>query len=160
MNVYSVTLPFLRVRVQSIVINSVDEADPIHTCNKILTWRQTLEIPADPVVSDHAKDLIKHLLCCEEERFSFSDIREHPFFDGIFDRLDAATPPFVPKLHNTTDTQHFEEFNGIEIPAPTLRNAVISKHRKTNLLFSGFSYNKPNIAMRLLRLDSHLLDLS
>ena len=43
--------------------------DPMSTCRKIVNWSIFLKFPAEPVVPDTAKDLIRRLLCNVEDRY-------------------------------------------------------------------------------------------
>ena len=81
------------------------------TCRKILGWKTTLSFPSDCNIDPVAADLIRNLLCDAKDRLNMSQIKAHPFFNGIdWDNLRSSPPPFVPKLKNTTDCQYFDDF--------------------------------------------------
>mmetsp|Transcript_34253 Transcript_34253/g.25316 ORF Transcript_34253/g.25316 Transcript_34253/m.25316 type:complete len:221 (-) Transcript_34253:951-1613(-) len=57
--------------------------DPSVTCQKILHWRKTLNIPAEANLSPPATDILKRLLCDADHRLGASgveEIKSHPFF--------------------------------------------------------------------------------
>lgn len=57
--------------------------DPSSTCQKILKHKKYFAFPAEPHVSEMAKDLIKKLVCEKSERIGFSDIIKHPWMKGV-----------------------------------------------------------------------------
>ncbi|GAB4824733.1 hypothetical protein Ancab_007598 [Ancistrocladus abbreviatus] len=65
---------------------------------------QRLKFPASPIVSFHAKDLIRGLLIKEaENRLGFvkgaAEIKQHPFFDGLnWALIRCAVPPERPTV--------------------------------------------------------------
>lgn len=100
--------------------------EPRQTCQNVLHWRETLNlIPAEgqPPVSELARDLIRALMCSQEDRLGkngVDEIKAHPFFEGIdWANLQNTPPPFVPELASETDTAYFAEFpmNLDELPA-------------------------------------------
>ena len=57
--------------------------DPSVTCQKILHWRKTLNIPPEANLSIPATDILKRLLCDADNRLGSSGVAEikcHPFF--------------------------------------------------------------------------------
>lgn len=64
---------------------------------------QSLKFPDTPLVSFHARDLIKGLLVKEPEnrlgsQKGAAEIKQHPFFDGLnWALIRCATPPDVPE---------------------------------------------------------------
>ncbi|KAL3530414.1 hypothetical protein ACH5RR_009736 [Cinchona calisaya] len=83
---------------------------------------QCLKFPASPIVSPHARDLIRRLLQKEPENRLGSEkgateIKQHPFFEGLnWALIRCATPPELPK---------FCEFGN---PTPN-----IASHEKKNI---------------------------
>ena len=57
-----------------------------------------------------ARDLILKLLDPDPKtRLKASDMKSHPFFDGVnWGDLWNQTPPFVPSPVDTTDTSYFD----------------------------------------------------
>ena len=69
------------------------------TCKKILNWKECLQFPEEPKVSNEARDLITKLINDSDKRLGSNEIREHPFFNNIdFDNIQNVTPPFVPDV--------------------------------------------------------------
>lgn len=78
---------------------------------KILTWNQHLEFPEDIDVSNNAIDLIKKLLCSPKNRLNDSNIKSHPFFEGIdWENLHNEVAPFVPQLYGELDHTYFDSY--------------------------------------------------
>lgn len=72
-----------------------------------------LQFPSDvPDVPASAQDLIRRLLCRQEERLGrggLDDFRNHPFFQGVdWERLANSTAPYVPELRGPVDTSNFD----------------------------------------------------
>ncbi|XP_059314835.1 serine/threonine-protein kinase D6PK-like [Lycium ferocissimum] len=67
---------------------------------------QCLNFPARPIVSSHARDLIRRLLQKEpENRFGAvrgaAEIKQHPFFEGLnWALIRCSTPPEVPRSYD------------------------------------------------------------
>lgn len=59
-----------------------------------------------------AQDLIRQLLCRQEERLGrggLDDFRDHPFFEGVdWERLATSTAPYIPELRGPVDTSNFD----------------------------------------------------
>ncbi|KAL3518501.1 hypothetical protein ACH5RR_021090 [Cinchona calisaya] len=73
---------------------------------------QCLKFPASPMVSSHARDLIRRLLQKEPENRLGSErgaaeIKQHPFFEGLnWALIRCATPPEVPKFCQLGNLNH------------------------------------------------------
>lgn len=72
-----------------------------------------LQFPSDvPDVPASAQDLIRRLLCRQEERLGrggLDDFRNHPFFEGVdWERLASSTAPYIPELRGPVDTSNFD----------------------------------------------------
>lgn len=65
-----------------------------------------------PDVPASAQDLIRQLLCRQEERLGrggLDDFRNHPFFEGVdWERLATSTAPYIPELRGPLDTSNFD----------------------------------------------------
>ena len=60
--------------------------EPSITCQKILHWKKTLNIPDDAKLSPEATDILKRFLCDAENRLGANgvdEIKAHPFFKGL-----------------------------------------------------------------------------
>lgn len=83
--------------------------DPLQTCRKIVHYRKYFKIPHDAKLSREGVDLIHNLVCSHRRRYSFEQIKNHPFFKSIpFDNLSKLKPPFIPQLTSDTDASHFD----------------------------------------------------
>lgn len=76
--------------------------EPIQTCRKIITWRQSFGFPpeARAVLSPQCMDFIRRLLCNAENRLgngSVDEIKQHPWLRGIdWDNLRSMKAPSIP----------------------------------------------------------------
>ncbi|KAM3919826.1 serine/threonine-protein kinase MRCK gamma isoform 2-T2 [Leptodactylus fuscus] len=85
----------------------------VETYGKIMNHEEHLQFPSDITdVSDHAKDLIRRLICRQENRLGrggVDDFKKHPFFTGIaWDNLHTAIPPYIPEVDSPADTSNFD----------------------------------------------------
>lgn len=76
--------------------------EPSITCQKILHWKKTLNIPREAGLSKDAIDLIRKLICDQADRLGcrgVDEIKSHAFFKGIdWDRIRETRAPWVPKV--------------------------------------------------------------
>jgi len=85
--------------------------DTTETCMMILDWRNSLEFPEEPELTDEAIDLVMSLLCEQHDRISYDEIVKHPWFDGIdWTNIRNTKAPWIPELKDETDTQNFDDF--------------------------------------------------
>ncbi|GMI92246.1 hypothetical protein HRI_002893900 [Hibiscus trionum] len=83
----------------------------------------SLRFPSNPIVSFHARDLIRGLLVKEPENRLGSvkgaaEIKQHPFFEGLnWALIRCAIPPEMPRFCET----------GICVPTPALKKQDSSK---------------------------------
>ncbi|KHJ93694.1 kinase domain protein [Oesophagostomum dentatum] len=85
----------------------------VSTYSNIMDHKNSLRFPDEPVISAHAKDLIRKFLSSADVRLgkNVDEIRQHPFFkndEWTFETLRDATPPVIPELKGDDDTTHFE----------------------------------------------------
>lgn len=85
----------------------------VETYGKIMNHEDHLQFPSDvPDVPASAQDLIRQLLCRQEERLGrggLDDFRKHPFFEGVdWERLATSTAPYIPELRGPMDTSNFD----------------------------------------------------
>ena len=116
------------------------EATIQETAQKIVHYQTTLIFPPTDNVSPAAVDLLKHLLCAPEDRYTFENIVEHPFFKGFsFDQPMLNQPPMIPVVTSPSDTRFFEEIPTTERPTTHVTNLA-------QMVFTGFSFKarRPN----------------
>ncbi|KAL6729911.1 hypothetical protein Aduo_000920 [Ancylostoma duodenale] len=115
----------------------------VSTYSNIMDHKNSLRFPDEPVISTHAKDLIRKFLSSADVRLgkSVDQIREHPFFkndEWTFETLRNATPPVIPELKGDDDTTHFEDIEA----KPLQESFQLPKTFIGNQLpFIGFTYS-------------------
>jgi len=73
--------------------------DTTETCMMILDWRNSLEFPDEPELSDAAVDLIMSLLCDQDDRIGFEEIAAHPWFASVnWNTVRTDPAPWIPDL--------------------------------------------------------------
>ncbi|OMJ82702.1 hypothetical protein SteCoe_16524 [Stentor coeruleus] len=125
--------------------------EPSITCQKILHWKKTLNIPREAGISKEAVDLIRRLICDPNERlgskYGVQEIKMHPFFRGIdWDRIRDNKAPWVPKINSEDDTSYFDKFEEKEpfYPVETRR-----KRSRRDSDFIGYTFKKDEENHRL-----------
>ncbi|KAM9221104.1 serine/threonine-protein kinase MRCK gamma isoform 2-T2 [Dugong dugon] len=117
----------------------------VETYGKIMNHEDHLQFPPDvPDVPASARDLIRQLLCRQEERLGcggLDDFRNHPFFEGVdWERLATSTAPYIPELRGPVDTSNFDvdddTLNHPDTLPPPSHGAFSGHH----LPFVGFTY--------------------
>lgn len=119
--------------------------EPRQTCQNVLYWKDTLNLEPDGgapgSVSEVAQDLIRKLMCGQEDRLGkngVDEIKAHPFFEGInWEKLQETAAPYVPQLTDETDTSHFAPFDPIT-EAPTPKADKKSSRKDKNWI--GYTY--------------------
>jgi serine/threonine kinase 38 len=118
--------------------------DPSITCQKILQWRKTLNIPPEANLSPAAADILKRLLCDVDHRLGtngIDEIKNHPFFDGIdWNHIREVKSPYQPKLASDDDCTRFDKFDEEEPFYPPDDNKA-RKERK-DIDFAGYTFKK------------------
>jgi len=119
--------------------------DPSVTCQKILHWRKTLNIPPEANLSPAANDLLKRLLCDADHRLGANgvdEIKAHPFFAGInWEALSSVKAPYIPELVGDDDCKRFDKFDEEEPFYPVDDKKNVRKARK-DINFPGYTYKK------------------
>lgn len=117
----------------------------VETYGKIMNHEDHLQFPPDvPDVPASAQDLIRQLLCRQEERLGrggLDDFRNHPFFEGVdWEQLATSTAPYIPELRGPMDTSNFDvDDDTLNHPGalPPPSHGTFSGH---HLPFVGFTY--------------------
>lgn len=122
----------------------------VETYGKIMNFKNSFDFPPedpDYPISDNAKDLIKRLICAQEDRIGkngLDDFRNHPWFAGIdWSTLRDGEAPYIPEVSSPTDTSNFDvEDTDVklfsEALAPTSNPAFSAHH----LPFIGFTFTQ------------------
>lgn len=85
--------------------------DPSKTARKVVNWKQTLQFPPEPRLSQASKDLICRLITDASQRLDFEQIQRHPFFKGVdWQRIRQTTAVIVPQISSDVDVRNFDEF--------------------------------------------------
>eukprot|EP01083_Nonionella_stella_P092977 260391_1 len=116
--------------------------DPLQTCRKIVHYRKYFKIPHDAKLSREGVDLIHNLVCSHRRRYSFEQIKNHPFFKQVpFDKLMVMKPPFVPQLTSDTDSSHFD---AIEAEQDMEKGSEFKPSKATDKThFWGYTFKRP-----------------
>lgn len=133
--------------------------DPQETCRKIVRWREFLDFPEDIKLSDNAIDLIKKLLCDAKDRFKdLSDIKNHPFFNGIdWKDIHKEQAPFIPNLKDEFDHSYFDKLGddkNFEVNVSTEGKKHRNLFSNENHVFYGYTFNKPKEKKETKSLES------
>ncbi|XP_054947587.1 serine/threonine-protein kinase MRCK gamma isoform X2 [Physeter macrocephalus] len=122
----------------------------VETYGKIMNHEDHLQFPPDaPDVPASAQDLIRQLLCRQEERLGhggLDDFRNHPFFEGVdWERLATSTAPYIPELRGPMDTSNFDvDDDTLNHPGtlpPPSHGTFLGHH----LPFVGFTYTSGSL---------------
>lgn len=120
--------------------------DPSVTCQKILHWRKTLNIPPEANLSPAATDILKRLLCDADHRLGANGVEEikaHPFFAGIdWSNMRYVKAPYIPVLEGDDDCTRFDKFDEEE-PFYPVEDKKTRKQRK-DINFVGYTF-KPDV---------------
>ncbi|XP_021494085.1 serine/threonine-protein kinase MRCK gamma isoform X2 [Meriones unguiculatus] len=117
----------------------------VETYGKIMNHEDHLQFPSDvPDVPASAQDLIRQLLCRQEERLGrggLDDFRNHPFFEGVdWERLATSTAPYIPELLGPVDTSNFDVDDDTPNHPETLPPSSHGAFSGHHLPFVGFTY--------------------
>ncbi|XP_047631305.1 serine/threonine-protein kinase MRCK gamma isoform X6 [Phacochoerus africanus] len=117
----------------------------VGTYGKIMNHEDHLHFPPDvPDVPASARDLIRQLLCRQEERLGrggLDDFRNHPFFEGVdWERLASSTAPYIPELRGPMDTSNFDVDDDTLNHPGTLPPPSHGNFLGHHLPFVGFTY--------------------
>lgn len=113
--------------------------------------KKFIQFPSDINVSDEYKNLIESLVTTPDKRFTFTDIKEHKFFQQTdWDNIRMKSPPFIPEINGPMDTRNFEELcrnksfrmacNQVGRNLSELSNL---NYKDLNFIGYGFTYLEP-----------------
>jgi protein-serine/threonine kinase len=111
-------------------------------------WRSYLNFPSVPRLSPEVIDFIERLLTDAEERMTFEQLKEHPFFAGFdWSGLERADGPFIPNIRSPEDVSAFEPCDEDSSAQSTASD--MSEIRQPQVLkyaFLGYTYRRPQKA--------------
>ena len=116
--------------------------EPSVTCQKILHWKKTLNIPAEVNLSPEASDILKRFMCDADDRLGakgVQEIKDHPFFRGMdWTALRDKESKYRPKVGDSVDCSRFDKFGEEEsfYPSDDRRNRKLRK----DINFVGYTY--------------------
>ena len=102
--------------------------EPSITCQKIMHWKKTFNIPAEAKLSPESTDILKKLICDADNRLGRkgpNEIMAHPFFAPInWDEIRKLKPPYIPVVASEVSNENFDAF---EEEDPFHRNVETKK---------------------------------
>lgn len=135
--------------------------EPSITCQKILQWKKTFQIPADANLSPAATDILKKLINDSDKRLGrngVDEIKRHPFFDGLdWTKLKEVKAPYQPVVSSEISNENFDEFQEEE-PFFDGKNVKKPNGRKIDMNFIGYTY-KGDVEQEKMQLVNVLKEL-
>jgi len=126
--------------------------EPSITCQKILHWKKTLNIPEESNLTPEARDLLKRFLCDADNRLGrngVAEIKAHPFFKGMdWTKIRQTKSPFIPTIKDEEDCSRFDDFEEEEpfFPAedktPKDQSASAKGKKRKDINFPGYTFKK------------------
>lgn len=120
--------------------------DPSITCQKILQWKKTLNIPKEAKLSGPAEDILKRLLCDADNRLGangIEEIKNHPFFDPIsWDKLQHSKAPYIPDVKAEDECSRFDNFEEEDPFHPSEADQKRNRKARKDINFVGYTYKK------------------
>jgi len=116
-----------------------------------MQWKKTLNIPEESNLSPEARDVLKRMLCDNENRLGYNgvdEIKSHPFFKGLdWNNLRNTKSPFIPKVKEEDDTTRFDDFDEEEPwftpdTDPKLDSSNKKNKKRKDINFPGYTYKK------------------
>ncbi|KZS97594.1 AGC/NDR protein kinase [Sistotremastrum niveocremeum HHB9708] len=111
------------------------------TYKKILEWQNYLVIPDDVHLSHESEDMIRRLICGQDQRFNVDQIKNHSFFYGVdWETLRQIDAPFIPNLRSVTDTSNFptDELESV----PDQPAGADTSGANKDLAFLGYTFKR------------------
>ncbi|GJQ77807.1 putative protein serine threonine kinase [Trypoxylus dichotomus] len=125
----------------------------VETYGKIMNHKNCFDFPTDVEVTDHAKDLIRQLICSQDFRLGqngIQDFKKHPWFEGVdWDGIRDSNAPYIPEVSSPTDTSNFDvddaDIRTSDAVPPTANSAFAGLH----LPFIGFTFTQGSVTSDL-----------
>lgn len=118
--------------------------EPSITCQKIMHWKKTFQIPAEAKLSPASTDILKRLICDADTRLGRNgadEIKAHPFFEGLdWDKLREMTPSYIPQITSEISNENFDQFDEEDPFHRPIDNKKKAGNRKVDMNFVGYTY--------------------
>lgn len=116
--------------------------DQNETCRKITNWQRTLHFPTGRDVPDEAVDFMRRLMCDRRDRMNYSQIRSHPFFEGLdMDHLREMRALYIPVLSNPLDTRYFPDIDERQLNTRPAEDRTVKEVDPHGVMFADFQFN-------------------
>ncbi|KAB5595576.1 hypothetical protein CTheo_1037 [Ceratobasidium theobromae] len=114
------------------------------TYKKIIDWKTHLQFPDDVHLSREAEDLIRRLICGQDQRLNVEHIKQHHFFYGVdWATIRNIDAPFIPHLRSITDTSYFPTEEYANVPEQPVGADTSGAHK--DLAFLGYTFKRFSI---------------
>ena len=118
--------------------------EPSITCQKIMHWRKTFNIPAEARLSPASTDILKRLICETDNRLGrngVAEIKAHPFFKGIdWEAMREQKAPYIPTITSEVSNENFDQFDEEDPFHRVIDNKRKGGNRKVDMNFVGYTY--------------------
>ncbi|XP_017770239.1 PREDICTED: serine/threonine-protein kinase Genghis Khan isoform X2 [Nicrophorus vespilloides] len=119
----------------------------VETYGKIMNHKNCFDFPTDVEVSEHAKDLIRQLICSQDFRLGqngIQDFKTHPWFENVdWEGIRDSNAPYIPEVSSPTDTSNFDvddaDIRTSDAVPPTSANSAFTG---LHLPFVGFTFTQ------------------
>ena len=135
------------------------------TCQKILHWKRTFQIPAEANLTPHSTDILNKLIADPEVRLGRNgadEIKSHPFFDGVdWDNLRQQIAPYQPSVTSEISNENFDHFDEEDpfYPEEERKGKTrVGGNRRLDMNFIGYTY-KADVEEQRMMLVNVLKDL-
>lgn len=118
--------------------------EPSITCQKIMHWRKTFNIPQEARLSAASTDILKRLICDTDTRLGrngVAEIKAHPFFKGLdWEAMREKTAPYIPTITSEVSNENFDQFEEEDPFHRVVDNKRKGGNRKVDMNFVGYTY--------------------
>ena len=118
--------------------------EPSITCQKIMHWRKTFNIPAEARLSPASTDILKRLICETDNRLGrngVAEIKAHPFFKGVdWEAMRELKAPYIPTITSEVSNENFDQFDEEDPFHRAIDNKRKGGNRKVDMNFVGYTY--------------------
>lgn len=116
---------------------------PVDTYRKVIKWQDHLEFPVETPISLEASDLIRRLVCDNQDRIgkeSGEDIKCHSFFNDVDWHTIRDRPAAIRiSIQGLTDTTNFDDFPPIDTSSDSL---VDTSPSDRDWVFMNYTYKR------------------